>query len=148
MSWSDCHAADFRLAFATCWKLSFWEQHGSPKFHYKPLNDLPWTLTPARRRILALSPAALLASRICNPWPSGDNNDFVARYLHLRYGRSFAIPLASRNSLPPYVQSSVPARWLAFSRVGLSNWFTAAYLGTPKSRFFHVSGWLCLADFH
>jgi hypothetical protein len=58
-----------------------------------------------------------------------DNRHFGARYLHLRYGRSSAIPLASRSSLPPYVQSSVLARWLAFGHAGLSGWFTTAYLG-------------------
>ena len=77
--------------------------------------------TPARRRRLAISRATLLASSGKRPWPSGVNTHFGAEYLHLRCGRRFAIALASRNSLPPYVQSSVPARWLAFCRVGLSN---------------------------
>ena len=50
-----------------------------------------------------------------------NDENFGAQYLHLRYGRSSAIPLASRNSLPPYAQSSVLTWWLAFGQVGLSN---------------------------
>ena len=60
---------------------------------------------------------------------------FGAQYLHLRYGRSSAIPLASRNSLPPYVQSSVLAWWLAFGQAGLSGWSASAYLGTLMAIF-------------
>ena len=63
------------------------------------------------------------------PLAQCDDDNYGAQYLHLRYGRSSAIPLASRNSLPPHVQSSVQARWLAFGLVGLSNWFTSAFLG-------------------
>ena len=55
------------------------------------------------------------------PLAQCDENDFEAQYLHLRYGRSSAIPSASRDSLPPHVRSSVQARWLAFGPVGLSN---------------------------
>ena len=58
----------------------------------------------------AMKPLAL-----CN------DENFGAQYLHLRYGRSSAIPLASRDSLPPHAQSSVLAWWLAFGQVGLSN---------------------------
>ena len=47
-----------------------WERHGSPKFRCKPLDDLPWTQTPARRDTLTLPHAALLASREDNPWPN------------------------------------------------------------------------------
>ena len=99
------------LAFSACGRLpKQWERHGSPKFRCKPLNDLPWTQTPARRDALTIPHAAILASRENNLWPSCDDGYFGAQYLHLRYGRSFAIPLASRDSLPPHVQSSVQAR--------------------------------------
>ena len=67
--------------------------------------------------------------RTMKPVAQCDVDNYGAQYLHLRYGRSPAIPLASRNSLPPYVQSSVLARWLAFGQAGLSGWFTTAYLG-------------------
>ena len=97
------------------------ERRGSPKFRDEPLKHLPRTPTPARRRSLAISRATLLASSENKPWPSGDNTHFGAEYLHLRCGRRFAVPPASRNSLPPCVRSSVPAWWLAFGRVGLSN---------------------------
>jgi len=50
-----------------------------------------------------------------------NKENFGAQYLHLRYGRSSAFPLASRDSLPPHAQSSVLAWWLAFGQVGLSN---------------------------
>ena len=64
------------------------------------------------------------------PLAQCDDDNFGAQYLHLRYGRSSAIPLASRDSLPPHAQSSVPAWWLAFGRVGFSNRSTSAFLGT------------------
>ena len=38
-----------------------------------------------------------------------------------RYGRQFAIPLASHISPPPYVQSAVLACWLGFGQAGLSS---------------------------
>ena len=38
-----------------------------------------------------------------------NKENFGAQYLHLRYGRSSALPLASRDLLSPHVQSSVPA---------------------------------------
>jgi hypothetical protein len=117
----------FLLTSSASLEASFWERHGSPKFRCKPLNDLPWTQTPARRDALTNPHAAMLASRENNPWPSCDDGYFGAQYLHLRYGRSFAIPLASRDSLPPHVQSSVQAWWLAFSLVGLSNWFVSVF---------------------
>ena len=98
-----------------------WERHGSPKFRCKPLDDLPWTQTPARRDALTNPRVAVLASRENNLWPICDDENLGAQYLHLRYGRPSAIPLASRNSLPPHVQSSVQARWLTFGPVGLSN---------------------------
>jgi hypothetical protein len=126
MSWSDCRRRrTSALPFAACWRLAAeWlppQRRGSPKFCAKPLKHLPWTPTPARRRRLANSRATLLASSEKRPWPSDANTHFVAEYLHLRCGRRFAIAPASHNSLPPYVWSPVPARWLTFSRVGLSN---------------------------
>ena len=54
------------------------------------------------------------------PLAQCDDEHYGARYLHLRYGRSSAIPLASRSLLPPYVQSSVLAGWLTFGQAGLS----------------------------
>jgi hypothetical protein len=73
--------------------------------------------------------------RIMKPVAQCNNNN-GARCLHLRYGRSSAIPLASRSSLPPYVQNSVLARWLAFGQAGLSGrWFTTAYLGALMAAF-------------
>ena len=58
--------------------------------------------------------------RTMKPVAQCDVDNYGAQYLHLRYGRSFAFPLASRNSLPPYVQSSVLAGWLTFGQAGLS----------------------------
>jgi len=49
-------------------------------------------------------------------------------YLHFRYGRQFAIPLASHSLLPPCMQSSVPVCWLGFDRVGLTNLPTSAFV--------------------
>jgi len=112
MSWSDCPAAIPPPRLFGLLEASFGEQQGSPKFRCRPLDDLPWTQTPARPCTLALTRARLLASRKWNLWPCGYDEHFGAQYLHLRYGRPSAIPLASRNSLPPYVQSSVLARWL------------------------------------
>ena len=40
--------------------------------------------------------------RTMKPVAQCDDDNYGAQYLHLRYGRSSAIPLASRNSLPPY----------------------------------------------
>ena len=47
-------------------------------------------------------------------------------YLHFRYGRQFAFPLASHSLLPPYVQSSVLVCWLSFDQAGLSSLPTSA----------------------
>jgi hypothetical protein len=55
------------------------------------------------------------------PLAQCDDDNYGAQYLHLRYGRSSAFPLAPRDSLPPHAQSSVLAWWLAFGQVGLSN---------------------------
>ena len=63
MSWSDCHAAILPPCLFGLLEASFWERHGSPKFRCKPLDDLPWTQTPARPCTLALTHARLLASR-------------------------------------------------------------------------------------
>ena len=64
MSWSDCHAAiPPPCLFSACCRLPFQERHGSPKFRCKPLDDLPWTQTPARRGMLTLTHVTLLASR-------------------------------------------------------------------------------------
>jgi hypothetical protein len=62
-------------------------------------------------------------------------------YLHFRYGRQFAIPLASHSLLPPYVQSSVLVCWLSFDQAGLTSLFTSAFLAlliflSPKNRGF------------
>jgi len=59
--------------------------------------------TPARRAALTLTRVTLLASGPLKPVAQCDVDKYGAQYLHLRYGRSSAIPLASRNSLPPYV---------------------------------------------
>ena len=58
------------LPFFGLLEASFWERHGSPKFRCKPLDDLPWTQTPARRDALTMTHVALLASRGNNLWPS------------------------------------------------------------------------------
>ena len=73
--------------------------------------------TACRTRLDARHAAGFQAMK---PVAQCDDEHYGAQYLHLRYGRSSAIPLASRNSLPPYVQSSVLARWLAFGQAGLS----------------------------
>jgi len=39
------------------------------------------------------------------PLAQCDDENYGAQYLHLRYGRSSAIPLASRSSLPPYIDA-------------------------------------------
>ncbi len=57
-----------------------------------------------------------------------DVDNYGAQYLHLRYGRQSAVPLASHNSLPPYTQSSVLAWWLTFDQAGLSSLLTSASL--------------------
>jgi hypothetical protein len=49
-------------------------------------------------------------------------------YLHFRYGRQFAIPLASHSLLPPCMQSFVLVCWLGFDQVGLSNLPTSAFV--------------------
>jgi hypothetical protein len=62
MGWSDCHAAIPPPRLFGLLEASSGERHGSPKFRCKPLNDLPWTQTPARRAALALTHVTLLAS--------------------------------------------------------------------------------------
>jgi len=49
-------------------------------------------------------------------------------YLHFRYGRQFAIPLASHSLLPPCMQSSVLVCWLGFDQVGLASLPTSAFV--------------------
>jgi hypothetical protein len=63
----------------------------------------------------------MLASMIEKSLALCDKKIFGAQYLHLRYGRSSAILLASYNSLPPYTQHSVLVWWLAFDQAGLSS---------------------------
>jgi hypothetical protein len=93
------------------------------------LNYLPWTLTPARRcHTHLLTHAAILASSLYTPWPNTIVFDFGASYLHFRYGRQFAIPLASYSLLPPCMQSSVLVCWLGFDQVGLTNLPTSAFV--------------------
>ncbi|NIA07846.1 MAG: hypothetical protein GWP14_09495 [Actinobacteria bacterium] len=57
-----------------------------------------------------------------------DVDNYGAQYLHFRYGRQSAFPLASHDSLPPHTQSSVLARWLVFGQAGLSSLLTSAFL--------------------
>src|SRR4030042_3571151 len=77
--------------------------------------------------------------RTMQPVAQWSDENYGAQYLHLRYVRSSAIPSASRNSLPPYAQSSVLARWLPFGQAGLSGWSASAYLGTRMA--WLPSGW-------
>ncbi len=44
-----------------------------------------------------------------NPLTSCNVDNFGPGYLHFRYGRQSAFPLALHNLLPHYAQSSVPA---------------------------------------
>jgi len=62
MSWSDCHAAVPPPHLFGLLEASPGERHGSPKFRCRPLDNLPWTQTPARRAALALTRVTLLAS--------------------------------------------------------------------------------------
>ena len=98
-SWSDCHAAILPPHLFGFVGSFDWERHGSPKFRCKPLNDLPWTQTPARRDTLTMTRVTILASRANNLWPFCDDGYFGAQYLHLRYGRPFAIRMASCTTL-------------------------------------------------
>ena len=79
--------------------------------------------------MLAFSACSSTGFQVMNPLAQCDIFNFGAQYLHLRYGRLPAIPLASHNSLPPYTQSSVLAWWLTFGQAGLSSLLPSASLG-------------------